>query len=396
MRKFVVVGLLALVGVSLLALAGSAASNRYSDDDGSVHEPALEVLGSMGILDRTECGTGKICPNDPIDRWTVAVWLVRAVDEQDPDAVTTSRFVDVDVNDWRVSFVEKLAEHGITSGCSVTPARFCPDNHVIRAHMATFLTRAFDLQAASPAGFTDIAGNAHAANIDALAAAGVTQGCGTDPLRFCPSSSVTRGQMATFLARAMGLALPPRSPGDSVDCDDFDTQGEAQAFFNIYYPHYGDVAKLDDGTVRLSVCEELPSTWIYRETVDEFTDAVSPWIEVVGSKDDASDWEDPPYLGLSCGADFINLRTRFFGKRIDVEFRFVPSDTVFESWHTSNEGSDTFLLPPADTQFTDQLLAGDSEELRLRVNERIYRLPVNDVEPSVGWLILRCAETSSS
>ena len=90
-----------------------------------------------------------------------------------------------------------------------------------------------------------------------------------------------------------------------------------------------------------------PGTWIYREDVDEFTDAVRPWIEVVGSKDDAYDWEDPPYLGLSCGADFINLRTRFFRERIDVEFRFVPSDTVFESWHTSNAGSDTFLLPPA-------------------------------------------------
>ena len=71
--------------------------------------------------------------------------------------------------------------------------------------MATFLTRAFDLAAAEPAGFTDTEGSTHAASIDALAAAGVTVGCTTEPFRYCPSRPVTRAQMATLLARALGL-----------------------------------------------------------------------------------------------------------------------------------------------------------------------------------------------
>lgn len=42
--------------------------------------------------------------------------------------------------------------------------------------------------------------------IEALAASGVTTGC--TPTQFCPSSNVTRAQMAAFLARALGLHYP--------------------------------------------------------------------------------------------------------------------------------------------------------------------------------------------
>ena len=49
--------------------------------------------------------------------------------------------------------------------------------------------------------------------------------------------------------------VPPR-PAD-VDCSDFRTQAAAQAWFNKYYPHYGDIARLDaDNDLR--ACEALP------------------------------------------------------------------------------------------------------------------------------------------
>ena len=50
----------------------------------------------------------------------------------------------------------------------------------------------------------------------------------------------------------------PLDPGDSKNCSDFSTQGQAQEWFDIYFPHYGDVARLDrdgDGVV----CESLPA-----------------------------------------------------------------------------------------------------------------------------------------
>jgi S-layer family protein len=42
--------------------------------------------------------------------------------------------------------------------------------------------------------------------VEALAAAGVTSGCGAG--RFCPDAAVSRGQMAVFLATALGLHFP--------------------------------------------------------------------------------------------------------------------------------------------------------------------------------------------
>ena len=43
--------------------------------------------------------------------------------------------------------------------------------------------------------------------VEALAAAGITAGCGGG--NFCPDAAVTRGQMAVFLARALGLHWAP-------------------------------------------------------------------------------------------------------------------------------------------------------------------------------------------
>jgi hypothetical protein len=64
-------------------------------------------------------------------------------------------------------------------------------------------------------GFTDVpSSHTHAASIDAILEARITQGCA--PQRFCPANSVTRGQMASFLARALGLPLSDASPFSDV------------------------------------------------------------------------------------------------------------------------------------------------------------------------------------
>lgn len=72
---------------------------------------------------------------------------------------------------------------------------------VTRAQMATFLMRALDLEAGE-ADFTDVdADHAHVEGIGAVAAAGITTGYEDGSFR--PSEPVTRGQMATFLWRAI-------------------------------------------------------------------------------------------------------------------------------------------------------------------------------------------------
>jgi glucose/arabinose dehydrogenase len=123
--------------------------------------------------------------------------LYRVVAPQFSD-VTTSGFI----ND-----ITWLGYEGITSGCG--GGRFCPKGEVARDQMASFIARALNLPRASRDYFTDDNGNKHEANINRIAAAGITFGCGER--RYCPSGLVARDQMASFIARALKL---PRATRD--------------------------------------------------------------------------------------------------------------------------------------------------------------------------------------
>lgn len=192
------------VGVTrqVAAAAGLPGALPADVDLGSERLDAVEALAADGVLAGTECEPGLFCPDDPIPRWLVAVWLARVIDGEDPEPIITSRFADVGADQWWAAHAERLAELGVTLGCGAAPARYCPDDPVTRAQMASFLKRAFRLGPALPAGFTDIDGNRHAAAIDALHTAGITSGCSVDPLQFCPDRATTRIQMAVFLERA--------------------------------------------------------------------------------------------------------------------------------------------------------------------------------------------------
>jgi len=54
--------------------------------------------------------------------------------------------------------------------------------------------------------FVDDEGSMFEADIERIAAAGITMGCNPPTNdRFCPNDYVTRGQMAAFLARGLDL-----------------------------------------------------------------------------------------------------------------------------------------------------------------------------------------------
>ena len=182
------------------------------EDDAGVHSEAVMKLARLGVFDGTECGEGLFCPSEPVLRWTMAVWTVRVLDSIEPRdgvpgdgqlRVTQSRFVDVEDGVWWLPYVERMADLGITRGCAVNPARYCPDEPVTRAQMASFLKRAFGLVASGSAlFFVDVGQSVHTDAIQALAEAGITRGCAVNPARFCPDEPVTRAQMARFLQQA--------------------------------------------------------------------------------------------------------------------------------------------------------------------------------------------------
>ncbi len=105
------------------------------------------------------------------------------------------------------SDIEKLAAAQITAGCNPpTNNRFCPDDHLTRGQMAAMLVRALNLTATNGTDFIDDNNSVFETDIQKLAAAGITKGCNPPTNdRYCPYNRVTRGEMAAFLVRAIGL-----------------------------------------------------------------------------------------------------------------------------------------------------------------------------------------------
>lgn len=141
------------------------------------------------------CSATSFCPRDGVTRAEMASFLSRSLDLPPAGG---DHFTD-DGSSIHQDDINRVAEAGIAAGCG--SGRFCPDRTVTREEMASFLVNAFDLSAVGTDYFSDDEGSMHQANINALAASGITQGC--TPTTFCPRSVVTREQMAAFLHRAL-------------------------------------------------------------------------------------------------------------------------------------------------------------------------------------------------
>ena len=204
----VVVAVTAWAAVAVAAAAPVAAQTAGFDDvaEDAYYSVPVAALAERGVFVGTECAEG-FCPDDPIDRKTMAVWLVRALDGTDPSAVSESRFDDVDTDSLHAPFIERMAELGVTRGCG-DGSGFCPDDVVSRGQMAVFLASAYGLLPGPDPGFSDVGDEWYAAAVASLVASGITTGCG-DGTMFCPQGDTGRAHMATFMHRAHGRADQP-------------------------------------------------------------------------------------------------------------------------------------------------------------------------------------------
>ncbi len=166
----------------------------------------VESLALSGITGG--CGNANYCPEDPVSRAQMAVFLERGIHGSGftPPTATGQLFVDVPANSFAAAYIEALFLDGITGGCG--GGAFCPNGTVTRAQMAVFLLRARHGASYTPPPasgvFTDVANDYWAAGwIEQLAAEGITGGCGGG--NYCPDNPVTRAQMAVFLVRTFGL-----------------------------------------------------------------------------------------------------------------------------------------------------------------------------------------------
>ena len=130
----------------------------------------------------------------------LALALLIAVAVLPSPSAATSSFTDIAGSPFRAD-IEWLAARGVTGGCDT--GRYCPKDVVTRGQMASLLVRMFGVPNTTRDYFHDDNASMHESAINRLAAAGVTGGCATG--MFCPNARLNRQQMASLLARVMGL-----------------------------------------------------------------------------------------------------------------------------------------------------------------------------------------------
>ncbi len=183
-------------------------ANTFIDDDGNPHEANIEAIAALGITNGCNPpANDKYCPERSVTRAEMAVFLVQSMGEAGNLSTYQGYFSDVTTGSWFTPWVERLYQLGVTVG--FPDGTYRPDKTVTRGEMAVFLVKAFDHTAelVPPTGvFGDVDLAAfYADDAELIKRLGITAGCSTSPLKYCPDNPVRRDHMATFLAKALGL-----------------------------------------------------------------------------------------------------------------------------------------------------------------------------------------------
>ena len=161
------------------------------------YEPVLWAVGK-GITTGTSATT--FSPESECTRGQIVTFLWRAKGEPEPQS-TVNPFVDVAEKDYFYKAVLWAVENGITNGLSAT--EFGPAKGCTRGQVCTFLWRAQGQPAPQNANspFTDVTGEYYYNAVLWAVENNITNGMGGG--KFAPDSVCTRGQIVTFLYRAI-------------------------------------------------------------------------------------------------------------------------------------------------------------------------------------------------
>jgi hypothetical protein len=201
-----------VLAVAAVAVAATLPpGGTFQDDNGNVHEGNIEAIAAAGVTKGCNPPTNdRYCPGGVVTRGQMAAFIVRALGlpASDVDA-----FVDDDESEFEDN-INAMAAAGVTKGCNPPDnTMFCPDAKVSREVMAAFIVRAFGyLDDGGGDLFLDDDTSIFEGDIDRLATAGVTLGCNPPTNdRYCPKDPVLRDQMASFFSRALDLdpIVPP-------------------------------------------------------------------------------------------------------------------------------------------------------------------------------------------
>ncbi|MGA9768016.1 MAG: galactose oxidase-like domain-containing protein [Blastocatellia bacterium] len=119
-------------------------STGYADvNNSNPFSKFITYVGKRGIPGVADsCAPGNFCPTQAMTRKDMVVWLLRAHGINNPPPATQS-FNDVPLNDPAAPYISEAVRRGITAGCG--NGNFCPNQPVTRGEMAVFIVQTFGL-----------------------------------------------------------------------------------------------------------------------------------------------------------------------------------------------------------------------------------------------------------
>ncbi len=324
------------------------AGDGFVDTSGSVHADSIDRLAAAGITAGCNPPTNnRFCPEDPVTRGQMAAFLNRGLGL---DATGTDFFTDDD----GISFendINKMAAAAITGGCNPpTRDEYCPWDTVTRGQMAAFLARALELPATDVDYFTDDDGTTFENDINKMAESAITSGC-NPPAKdhYCASDNVTRAQMATFLTRA--LDLPPAPPP-------VDDGSEVPAI-----PSGFDAAVPAGWSIQAVANSQPNGARIYLEPGLHLRQTVVPrsgqdFVGAAGTILDGQDQGTDAFAGGVSGVSISNVEIRNYDVAFDVDGNNWSISDVFVRDVETGVDATGDNVSVSDSTFTDLELSG--------------------------------------
>jgi len=183
----------------------------------NIFYPYVETILHSGVT--SGCTPTQYCPNNNVLRNQMAKFICTAMEKADPGSCSATNcaeiFSDVPASNPFCPFIEALYNANIVTGCGTDPLRYCPTNPTSRQAMAKFICLGMDAANQGTCTVNPCAGifgdvpsnNPFCSYIETLYNAGIISGCSTNPMLYCPTDNVKRGQMAKFIINAFNFTL---------------------------------------------------------------------------------------------------------------------------------------------------------------------------------------------
>ena len=171
----------------------------------------IEAIENAGV--NTTCSPGNYCPAGAMTRDEMAIFLLRAKEGggYTPPACTTPMFSDVPCSSSYAPWINELVRRGVTAGCG--GGNYCPTSSVTRAQMAVFLLATLQGPGWSPPACTTPAFSDVPCSSPFAPWINelVRRGvtAGCGSGNYCPNNAVSRDQMAVFVSTNFSLPVPP-------------------------------------------------------------------------------------------------------------------------------------------------------------------------------------------